>query len=105
MQFLKLLFWCLLAFFLAVFTNGNWTVVSIRLWNGLVADVKLPLLLLITFLLGFLPMLFWHQVQSWRSRQRTATNERALADLRASRTAASDTFLPAKVAMGSVPAS
>ena len=105
MQFLKVLFWCLLAFFLAIFTNGNWTVVSIRLWNGLVADVKLPLLLAVTFLLGFLPTLLWHQLHSWRTRQRMAMNERALADLRASRQKQGSVFSPSTIPMDHSPAS
>ncbi len=34
MQFLKMLFWCLLAFLAAAFTLGNWTTVPIRLVGG-----------------------------------------------------------------------
>jgi len=55
MQFLKILFWCLLAFVAAVFTVGNWTTVPIKLWGGLIAEVNLPLLLFVTFLLGLVP--------------------------------------------------
>ena len=47
MQFLKILFWCLLAFVAAVFTISNWNAVQIQLWGGLIADVNLPLLLLV----------------------------------------------------------
>ena len=82
MQFLKILFWCLLTFLAAIFTYGNWDLVEIHLWSGLIADVNLPLLLLVTFLIGFLPMLVLHHAVRWRLRQRLATCERALADLR-----------------------
>lgn len=82
MQFLKILFWCLLAFVAAIFTIGNWTNVPIHLWGGLIADVNLPLLLLITFLAGLLPtMLYYHTVR-WRLRNRLSTTERAINDLR-----------------------
>jgi putative membrane protein len=54
-QFLKILFWCLLAFVAALFTYGNWNTVPVHLWSGLIADVNLPLLLLVTFLIGFVP--------------------------------------------------
>ena len=37
MQFLKILFWCLLAFVAALFTYGNWQPVEIHLWAGLEA--------------------------------------------------------------------
>lgn len=82
MQFLKILFWCLLTFLAALFTYGNWDLVEIHLWSGLIADVNLPLLLLVTFLVGFLPMLVVHHAVRWRLRQRLATCERALADIR-----------------------
>ncbi|WP_174286503.1 lipopolysaccharide assembly protein LapA domain-containing protein [Sphingomonas bacterium] len=82
MQFLKILFWCLLTFLAAIFTYGNWDLVEIHLWSGLIADVNLPLLLLVTFLAGFLPMLVFHHAVRWRLRQRLAACERALADLR-----------------------
>ncbi|SEK35749.1 Protein of unknown function [Sphingomonas palmae] len=83
MQFLKILFWCLLAFIAAVFTFGNWTTVSIQLFGDLVMEINLPLLLLLTFLLGFLPTLIYQHVIRWRLRQRLAAAERALASTRA----------------------
>lgn len=82
MQFLKILFWCLLAFVAALFTYGNWNGVPIHLWNGLIADVNLPLLLLVTFLIGFVPTHLYHAALRWRLRQRLATTERVLADTR-----------------------
>ncbi|MFS0770790.1 hypothetical protein [Sphingomonas sp. 1P08PE] len=98
MQFLKILFWCLLAFLAAVFTIGNWVAVPVRLPGGLIADVNLPFLLLMTFLAGLLPTLGWHTAKRWRLRQRLATCERVLAETRAAQTAAP---LPA----GGMPAS
>lgn len=79
MQFLKLLFWCLLAFLAALFTYGNWNTIPIHLWSGLIADVNLPLLLLVTLLIGFLPAQIYHRTVRWRLRQRLAATERALA--------------------------
>ncbi|MES3152100.1 lipopolysaccharide assembly protein LapA domain-containing protein [Sphingomonas faeni] len=86
MQFLKILFWCLLAFVAAVFTISNWNPVQIQLWGGLVADVNLPLLLLVTFLIGFVPTLLYNHAIRWRLRQRLATCERSLTELRMPRT-------------------
>lgn len=83
MQFLKILFWCLLAFTAAVFTFGNWTTVSIHLFGGLIAETNLPLLLLVTFLLGLVPTLLYQQALRWRLRQKLTAAERALADIRA----------------------
>ena len=88
MQFLKILFWCLLAFLAALFTIGNWVAVPVRLPGGLVADVNLPFLLAITFLAGLLPTLGWHTAKRWRLRQRLTTCERVLAETRAAQIAA-----------------
>ncbi len=83
MQFLRILFWCLLAFVAAVFTQGNWTSVPIQLPGGLIAETNLPFLLLVTFLLGLVPTLVFQHVIRWRLRQRLGAVERQLADLRA----------------------
>ncbi len=82
MQFLKTLFWFLLAVIGAVFAIGNWTTVPIKLWAGLIAEVNLPLLLILTFLAGLLPTLLYHHAVKWRLRQKLTTAERGLADLR-----------------------
>ena len=92
MQFLKILFWCLLTFLAAIFTYGNWDRVEIHLWGGMVADVNLPLLLLVVFLAGLLPILVYHHAVRWSLRQRLATCERMIAESRAAATA-----LPAPV--------
>lgn len=104
MQFLKTLFWFLLAVVIAVFAVGNWTMVTINLWAGLRAEINLPLLLIITFLAGLFPTLLYHHAVKWRLRQKLSTAERAVADLRgASSTApappspATDTPAPAAI--------
>jgi putative membrane protein len=88
MQFLKTLFWFLLAVSVAVFSIGNWTTVPIKLWAGLIAEVNLPLLLVLTFLAGLFPVLLFHHAVKWRMSQKLSTAERAVADLRAAAQAA-----------------
>ena len=70
MQFLKILFWCLLAFVAALFTYGNWSSVPIQLWSGTVALVKLPFLVLVALLIGFVPTYIYHRAVRWRLKQR-----------------------------------
>jgi len=82
MQFLKILLWCLLAFVAAIFTFGNWTWVSINLWGGLVAEVNLPFLMLLMFLVGLVPTWLYFRTQRWRLAQRLSTAERIIADLK-----------------------
>jgi uncharacterized integral membrane protein len=81
MRFLNGLFWFLIAVVVSIFTYGNWKHVEINLWSGLIADVNLPLLLLVAFLLGFVPMALWHQAVKWRLRQRLSTAERSIGQL------------------------
>ena len=83
MQFLKILFWALLAFAAALFTFANWKWVPIALFGNLVAEVNLPVLLLVTFLTGLLPTFLYQRAIRWRLRQRLLAAERTIADLRA----------------------
>jgi hypothetical protein len=82
MQFLKILFWCLISFTAAIFTYGNWVWVTINLWGGLVAEVNLPFMMLLTFLAGVLPTWLYYRTMRWRLTQRLATAERVIADLK-----------------------
>ena len=83
MQFLKIMFWCLVAFLAATFTFGNWISVPVRLPGGLIAETNLPLLLLVALLVGAIPTLIVQHIQRWRLRQRLAASERQLSELRA----------------------
>lgn len=81
MQFLKTLFWALLVGVIVAFALNNVTMVPLKLWGSLYADVNLPLLLLVVFLAGFVPTYIVHRTSRWRLRQRLAAAERALAGL------------------------
>ena len=76
MQFLKILFWAILAVVLAAFAHANWVPVTIRLWADLVMDIKLPVLVLLAVLLGFLPTYAVLRAERWRSKRRIASMER-----------------------------
>jgi lipopolysaccharide assembly protein A len=70
MQFLKTLFWVILAVALVLFAHANWHMVTIELWGGLRADVKLPVLVIAAFLLGFLPTLILYRARLWTLKRR-----------------------------------
>jgi uncharacterized integral membrane protein len=76
MQFLKTLFWVLIAVLAALFAKANWTPVTLKLWNDIEADVKLPLLLLAAFLIGFLPTWLIMRTRIWSQRRRIEAMER-----------------------------
>lgn len=83
MRFLKILFWILIGGLAAAFVIYNEAErVEIALWGNLVADVSLPVLLVLVFLLGLVPMLIAYQALRWRTRMRVNSLERTIAELR-----------------------
>ena len=76
MQFLKILFWIVLTVLVVLFADANWRSVEVRLWGGLIADAKLPILLFLVFLLGFLPTLIVYRTKMWALRRRLEPLER-----------------------------
>ena len=76
MNFLRTLFWVVVAVSLAIFATRNWNDVTINLWGNLQADVKLPMLLLVVFLIGFLPPFFILRGRIWGLKRKLAVAER-----------------------------
>ncbi len=71
MQFLKTLFWVILAVVVVLFASSNWnTIVTVDLWGGLQADLKLPVLAIGAFLLGFVPTFVAHRARVWGLKRR-----------------------------------
>lgn len=85
MRFLKILFWILIGGLAAAFVIYNEAErVEIALWGNLVADVSLPILLVLVFLLGLIPMLIAYHTLRWRMRMRVNSLERTIGELRQS---------------------
>ena len=78
MGFLRTLFWVAVTVVVVVFSIRNWIPVTINLFGDLQADVKLPVLLMIAFLIGFVPLYIWHKALRWRDKRRI-TIERSIA--------------------------
>ena len=76
MQFLKTVLWALLAVLVFFFGYRNWFDVTVSLWGDIQADIKLPILLLITFLIGFLPTWSLMRTRAWGHRRRIEAMER-----------------------------
>ena len=72
MRFLRLLFWSFVGLLALMFLVRNWTDVTVDLWGNLQADVKLPLLLVVAFLLGWLPTAVGWRVRLWRIKRSQA---------------------------------
>lgn len=76
MNFLRTLFWVVLAVSLAIFSTRNWSDVTLNLWGSIQADVKLPFLLLLMFLIGFLPTYLYMRGRVWSLKRKLALAER-----------------------------
>lgn len=76
MNFLRTLFWVVIAVSLAIFANRNWNDVTLNLWGNIQADVKLPFLLVLIFLLGFLPPYLILRGRIWSLRRKLNSAER-----------------------------
>ena len=76
MQFLKTLLWVLIAVVVALFASRNWSDVTLNLWGDIQADIKLPVLLLLVFLLGFLPTWLTMRARIWSHGRRIEAMER-----------------------------
>lgn len=90
MHFLKTLFWVLVAVIVVLFASHNWSDVTLNLWGDIQADIKIPLLLLILFLLGFLPTWLLMRARLWTYRRRIDAFERSQASATAAAAAPSD---------------
>ena len=78
MQFLKTVFWVFVAVIAAIFARNNWTPVSLNLWNGLILETKLPVLIGTAFLVGLLPTFLIHRATRWQMRRKLDSAKREL---------------------------
>ena len=76
MNFLKTLFWVVIAVSLAIFATRNWADVTINLWGNIQADVKLPILILLAFVVGFVPPFLILRGRIWALKRKLAAAER-----------------------------
>ena len=77
MQIVRTVVWVLLLFSLLAFSFFNWKPVEVQIWSNLVLETKLPALVIISFLLGLVPMWLIHRTSKWRATRRINALETA----------------------------
>ncbi|CAN5263623.1 hypothetical protein BH09PSE3_BH09PSE3_05950 [soil metagenome] len=92
MQFLRTVFWVIIAVLAVIFAFSNWIDVRVHLWSDIEAVWKLPVLLLVVFLLGLLPPWILHRVTRWSFRRKLETANRNLVETRATSEVAPTTY-------------
>ncbi len=82
MQFLRTVFWVVLAVVGVIFSFNNWQIVSIKLWGDIIVDTPLPILLFVVFMLGLLPTLLLHRATRWSLNRKLDAANRNLTETR-----------------------
>ncbi|WP_133365093.1 LapA family protein [Qipengyuania sediminis] len=78
MHFVRTILWLVLLIALVVLTMLNWeTVLAMRIWPGFVWDTRLPAIVVVSFLLGLVPMWLFHRGSKWRLERRISHLESA----------------------------
>ena len=77
MAFLRTLLWIAVTVIVVVFSVRNWVPVPVNLFGDTVVETKLPMLLLIGFLIGFVPLYVWHRAVKWRHSRKLSQIERS----------------------------
>lgn len=79
MHIVRTIVWVLLLVALLVFSVANWEpVVTVRIWENLVVDTRLPAIVALSFLLGFVPLWLLHRASQWQARRRIRALEAAV---------------------------
>lgn len=75
MQVIRTIVWVVLLIALLLFSFNNWETATVKIWEGLVWETKLPVLVLISFLLGWLPTWLILLAGKWRMNRRISSLE------------------------------
>lgn len=94
MQIVRTVLWVVLLVALLAFSFFNWKPVEVQIWDNLILETKVPALVIVSFLLGLVPMWLIHRGAQWRHRRRVAALETA-ARSQAATAAAAGTPAPA----------
>jgi uncharacterized integral membrane protein len=77
MQIVRTIVWVLLLAALLVFSAFNWKPVEVKIWEGLVLETKIPALVVISFMIGLIPMWMLHRANRFYMSRRISSLETA----------------------------
>ena len=78
MQIVRTIVWLLILLGVLLFSFANWDErTTVHIWNNLVWDTRLPAVVIVSFLLGMVPVWLLHRGTKWRLGRRIATLENA----------------------------
>lgn len=88
MQAIRTLIWVIVAVVITVFAVANAQPVTVAVWPGSVAELPLSILIILVFLLGFLPPFLLNLGNRWRLNRKIVQQEQVIAQLRPTTVAA-----------------
>jgi uncharacterized integral membrane protein len=77
-KILRTIIWVLVAIGFLIFAIYNWQPVELTLWQNVVLETKVPVLALLAFIAGFLPMWAYHRSVAWGLNRRVRALETSL---------------------------
>ncbi len=76
MNIVRTIVWVLLLAVLLIFAIANWDQeVEVQIWDNLVWDTKLPAVVVVSFLIGLVPMWLLHRASKWHLHRRIGSLE------------------------------
>ncbi len=78
MKVLRTIIWVLAAIGFLIFAIYNWRPVELTLWQNLVLETRVPVLALLAFAAGFLPLWAYHLSVKWALNRRVRALENSL---------------------------
>jgi uncharacterized integral membrane protein len=76
MHIVRTIIWVLLLVALTVFAAVNWDErATVQIWENLVVETNIPAIVIISFLIGFVPMWLLHRTTKWQLKRRIASLE------------------------------
>jgi hypothetical protein len=70
MGVIRTLVWLVILAVLLAFSYFNWRPVEVQIWENLIVETRIPALVIVAFLLGFVPMWLLHRGVRWRLNRR-----------------------------------
>ena len=78
MQIIRTIVWVVILFAMLTFSFFNWDTVEVNLWENLVLETKVPVRVIIAFLLGLVPMWLYHRSVKWSLSRRIRSLENSI---------------------------
>ena len=97
MQIIRTIVWVLLLVALLLFSAFNWKPVEVKIWERLILETKIPALVIVSFLLGLVPMWLLSRAQKFALNRRISSLETAARSAATTPIAAAPAPAPAPV--------